>query len=257
MTAIRLISLALCAGATLAASNAAAVTLTTSTYTQNFNTLASSGTGNVSAIGWLSAETGANANATYTAGTGSSNTGDTYSFGTTAADRALGGLRSGNLIPLFGAQFTNALGRTITQFDIAFTGELYRLGTTGRGRDTLAFQYSTNATSLTSGTYTGVAALNFTTPNLTGAIGARDGNLAANRTALSATIAGLTLAQGESLFIRFVDIDVTGADDGLAIDDFSLSATTAVPEPATWALMIAGFSLVGAAKRRRRIVVTA
>ncbi|TRW14674.1 PEPxxWA-CTERM sorting domain-containing protein [Glacieibacterium frigidum] len=253
MITIRLISLGLFACATLAASNAAAVTLNTNTYTQNFNGLASSGTGNVSAIGWLSAETGANANATYTAGTGSSNTGDTFSFGTNA-DRALGGLRSGNLIPLFGAQFTNNLGRTITAFDIAFTGELYRLGTANRGADTLAFQYSTDATSLTTGIYTGVAALNFTTPNLTGTIGVRNGNLAANQTALSASIIGLTLAQGQSLFIRFVDTDVTGADDGLAIDDFSLSATTAVPEPATWALMIAGFGLVGLAKRRTRVV---
>lgn len=254
MITARLISIAFVTGSMLAASNAGAVTLTTTTYTQDFNGLASTGTGNVTAIGWLSAETGGNANATYNTGTGSSNTGDTYSFGTTAADRALGGLRSGQLIPLFGAQFTNALGRTITELDIAFTGELYRLGTLNRGVDTLAFQYSTDATSLTTGTYIGVSALNFTTPNLTGAVGVRNGNLAANQTALSASIVGLTLAQGQSLFIRFVDTDVNGADDGLAIDDFSLSATAAVPEPATWALMIAGFGIVGLAKRRARVV---
>ena len=40
-------------------------------------------------------ETGTNANALYTAGTGSSNAGDTYSFGATSnAERAFGGLRS-------------------------------------------------------------------------------------------------------------------------------------------------------------------
>lgn len=38
----------------------------------------------------------------------------------------------------------------------------------------------------------------------------------------------------------------------LLVDAFQL-AETAVPEPATWALMIAGFGLAGAALRRRRI----
>ena len=250
--------------AAFATGSASAVTLTTATYTQNFDGLAATGTGNVTAIGWLSAETGTNANATYTAGTGSSNTGDTYSFGVAgtnpATDRALGGLRSGNLIPLFGAQFTNGLGAAITSLAISYTGEFWRLGTLGRGVDTLSFQYSTNATSLTTGTYTGVASLAFTTPNLNGAIGARDGNLAANRTALSGTIAGLNLGIGQSLFIRFLDADPSGADDGLAIDDFALTATTAaaaVPEPATWALMIAGLGFVGVTQRRRRQAIVA
>lgn len=253
-TSMILLALAAAAGA----SGASAVTLTSTSYTQNFNGLNSSGTGNVSSIGWLSSETGQNANASYTAGTGSSNTGDTYSFGTNG-DRALGELRSGNLIPLFGAQFTNGLATAITSFTVAYTGELWRLGSTGRS-DSLAFQYSTNATSLTNGTFTGVGSLTFTTPNLAGGVGLRDGNLAANRTALTGTIAGLNLLAGQSLFIRFVDFDASGADDGLGIDDFSLNATTAaaaVPEPATWALMIGGMGFVGVAQRRRRQTVVA
>ena len=35
------------------------------------------------------------------------------------------------------------------------------------------------------------------------------------------------------------------------IDGFKLSAISAIPEPATWAMMIGGFGLVGAAARRR------
>ena len=43
-----------------------------------------------------------------------SNTGDTYSYGAAGStDRALGGLRSGSLIPLFGACFTNNTGAPI------------------------------------------------------------------------------------------------------------------------------------------------
>ena len=254
---MKLVPVLMVAATALAATDASAVTLTVATYTQNFDGLAATGTGNVAAIGWLSAESAANADTSYSAGTGSSNTGDTYSFGVAGvnavSDRALGGLRSGGLVPLFGAEFTNGLGATITSFAVSYAGEFYRLGTVNRA-DSLAFEYSTDATSLTTGTYTGVGALTFTTPVTTGTVGARDGNAAANRTLLSGTINGLNLLQGQSLFVRFVDFDATGADDGLAVDDFAITASTAVaavPEPAAWALLIAGFAMTGTAMRRR------
>ncbi len=255
------ISLALAASAAaLVATNAHATAfiLTNATYTQDFNTLANTGTSSVLPAGFSIFEMGQNANTLFTAGTGSSNGGDTYSFGAAGStDRALGGLRSGNLIPLFGAQFTNGLGRTITSFAINYTGELWRLGVASGRTDSLLFEFSTDATSLMNGTYMGVASLNFVTPNTAGAVGARDGNLAANRALLSGTIGGLQLLQGQSIFVRFRDIDATGADDGLGIDDFSLVATTlnAVPEPATWAMMITGFGLVGGAMRKRKAKV--
>jgi len=44
-----------------------------------------------------------------------------------------------------------------------------------------------------------------------------------------------------------------GDDESWGIDNFHLAAVTGgVPEPATWAMMIAGFGLAGAALRRRR-----
>lgn len=46
--------------------------------------------------------------------------------------------------------------------------------------------------------------------------------------------------------------DLTGAQFGLA----ATAPTTAVPEPASWALLIIGFGLVGAAHRRRTTSVT-
>src|SRR5205085_12262898 len=87
------------------ATAAGTISLTTigSAYTQNFDTLASSGTSSTVPLGWDFSETGTGNNTTYTAGTGSSATGDTYSFGSaSAADRALGGLQSGSLIPTIG-----------------------------------------------------------------------------------------------------------------------------------------------------------
>jgi hypothetical protein len=232
----------------------AAFVLTTPVYFQNFDTLANTGTSSALPGGFEIAEAGANANALYTAGTGSSTTGDTYSFGAAGStDRALGGLRSGNLIPTFGIQFTNMLGRTITSLNISFIGEQYRLGTVGRA-DRLSFEYSTTATSLLGTGYIPVTSLDFSSPTTTGSIGVLDGNLAANQRAVSSTIAGLELLQGQNIFLRFIDFDATGSDDGLSIDNFRVEAFAlgAVPEPETWAMMITGFGFVGGALRQRK-----
>jgi endonuclease G, mitochondrial len=191
---------------------------------QNFNSLASTGTSAITPAGWGFFESGTNANTTYTAGTGSSTTGDTYSFGTIgSADRALGGLLSGSLNPTIGAQFTNNTGGTITSLAIAYTGEQWRLGATGRA-DRLDFQYSLDGTSLTVGTYTDFDALDFLAPTTAGTVGALDGNLIQNRSTISASITGLNIPSGANFFIRWIDFNPTGSDDGLAIDDFSLTA---------------------------------
>jgi hypothetical protein len=233
----------------------AAFLLTTPVYFQDFNTLANTGTSSLLPGGFEIAEAGANANNSYAAGTGSSNAGNTYSFGAVGSlDRALGGLRSGPLVPTFGIQFTNMLGRTITAFNISFVGEQYRLGTAGRA-DRLAFEFSTTATNLLGTGFTPLTALDFSSPTTTGPVGVLDGNLAANQRNISGTIAGLELLAGQSVFLRFVDFDATGADDGLGIDNFRAEAVTlaAVPEPSTWMMLIAGFGFVGAALRGRRI----
>lgn len=192
-------------------------------YTQDFNTLTSSGTSSALPTGWGLSESGANANTTFRAGTGSDNTGDTYSFGATGStERAFGGLQSSSLVPTIGACFTNNTGGTITTLAISYTGEQWRLGATGRA-DRLDFQLSTNATSLTSGTYVDYDALDFASLVTAGTVGALNGNATANRTAISFTITGLNIVNGQMIFIRWLDLNASGADDGLAVDDFSLT----------------------------------
>jgi uncharacterized repeat protein (TIGR01451 family) len=204
------------------------ITSLNTAYSENFNTLAQSGIASTTPPAWTRAETGSSANSTYTANDGSSNSGDTYSYGSGGpAERALGGLRTGSLVPTIGAFYRNDTGLPINTLQIAYTGEEWRLGTAGRA-DRLDFQYSTTATSLTTGTWTDVDALDFTTPNTTGT-GAKDGNDAANRTALSTTITGLNIAPGATFWIRWNDFDASGADDGLAVDDFSLTAGINTP----------------------------
>src|SRR5262249_29655203 len=201
--------------------------------TQDFNTLVSSGTGTLAAntpAGWGFSESGTNANTNYTAGTGSGNAGDTYSFGSAAqpTDRALGQLRSGSLISILGGTFQNNAGGTITSLNIAYTGEQWRLGATGRTiAERMDFQYSTNATSLTTGTWVDVDALDFIPPVTTGTVGLLDGNV--NHVLLNSNITGLNIPAGATFWIRWTDVDATGADDGLAIDDFSITANGVIP----------------------------
>lgn len=196
------------------------IDLGSTAYTQNFNTLASSGISSVMPTGWLFFETGANANTTYTAGTGSSNGGDTYSFGTSASstNRALGSLLSGNLKPSFGASFKNTSGGTITKLKISFVGQTWRIGATNHS-DRLDFSYSTDATSLSTGTWVDVNELDYQNDPSSSTF---NGGSTIQTKNIEYTITGLNIANGTVFFIRFVDFDTSGADDGLAIDDFSI-----------------------------------
>jgi uncharacterized protein len=172
---------------------------------ENFSTLANVGTSSVMPVGWAFNESGTNANGLYTAGTGSSNAGDTYSFGSAGStERAMGSVQSGSLVPQFGAAFLNNTGSAIASLTIDYFGEQWRLGTSGRS-DRLDFQFSTSATLatfLTTGTYADIDTLDFNTPNPFGTVGALDGNSASNRTQMSATMTGLNIPQGGNFFIR-------------------------------------------------------
>jgi len=203
-------------------------------YTQDFNTLANSGTTNTALpTGWGLTETGGGArdNEQYGGDTGGSNTGDTYSYGASGStERAFGGLQSGSLIPVIGARFANKTGGTITSLDISYRGEQWRLGsitrTTTDPRDRIIFEYSTDAVTLDgAGTWTAVTALDFNAiqaSNDVGAtVGAKDGNTVfAN---VSGSVSGLNLAPNATFMVRWRDYNVNGADDGLAVDDFSIT----------------------------------
>jgi len=100
------------------------------------------------------------------------------------------------------------------------------LGTASR-TDQLDFSLSLDASSLSTGTWPDINNLDFVTPN-TATAGAKDGNAAGNRTAISFTITGLSIANGATFWIRWSDADATSADDGLAVDDFSLSTNASI-----------------------------
>lgn len=197
-----------------------------SAYLQDFNTLAITGTANTSLpLGWYLTESGGGArdNEAYAADNGASGTGDTYSYGATGnTERAFGGLLSGTLTPILGASFTNNTGSTISQLNISYMGEQWRLGALAR-LEQIDFQYSNDATSLDTGAWTDVNTLDFASPVSTGTVGALNGNVPPNRTLVSSSITGLSIPIGATFWIRWMDFNAAGADDGLSVDDFSLT----------------------------------
>ncbi len=217
------------------------------TYSQDFNNLSATAAPssaiaggslanvNTSMNGWFFSESGTSSNTSYTATNGSSASGDTFSLGASSTtDRALGGLQSGSLIPTYGFYFTNNTGSTVTSLQISYTGEQWRLGNSGRN-DRLDFQYSTDATSMITGTWIDVDVLDFIAPISIGAVGPLDGNLSTNRILISNTISGLSIANGSKVFIRWNDFNATSADDALGIDDFSITASATNTSTITYA----------------------
>jgi len=119
-------------------------------YTQDFNGLDSAtGVSSTSPLplGWAFVENGGNSS--YRIGTGSSTTGDTYSFGAEAStDRAFGSLASNGNQSTIGASFLNSSGTTIQALRISYTGEQWRFGGTEGREDPLIFAWSKTATAL-------------------------------------------------------------------------------------------------------------
>jgi endonuclease/exonuclease/phosphatase family metal-dependent hydrolase len=198
------------------------ITNTSTAYSQNFNTLIRTGTSSVLPVGWTLLESGTNANTLLTANAGTSTTGDTYSYGTgTNTDRALGMLGSGTLSSQYGVSFRNSTGQTLTSLVVRYTGELWRTGAASR-QDKIDVQLSTNATSLATGTWVDINELDFLAPTTT-TVGAKNGNQAASRRVIQFTINGLSIPVNTVFFLKWREFDATGSEDGLAIDDLTVS----------------------------------
>ena len=233
-----------------------AMTLTNWTYQETFDSLTWNKPDSLVPVGWSFAESGPNANSTYGADEGLNPLGDTYSYGYQGQihfDRAFGMLRDGNLSSTIGVQFVNNLGYTITAIEVSYIGEQWRLGTrTGTTADRLQFAYKIGGGTLTDGTWTYVDGLDFLSPQTSGLAGALDGNDPANQTDISYYLSYLNIGEGETFWLRWSDFANPDGDDGLAIDNFSI---TVIPEPPPGALMAIGGGLLLAWMVRRRCSV--
>lgn len=197
------------------------------TYTQTFDALANSGTD----ITWTNDSTLPSwyaSRASYSANTGSSATGALYSYGSAGStERALGSLASGGTGSIYyGVRFHNDTGVNVSGIVITYTGEQWRVvSNTQAPTQSLAFAYRIGAvvTDVVTGTWTNVNALNFVSPVTSTSPSPLDGNATANRRTISGTI-NLTLPPDQEIMLRWQDIDDSGTDYGLAIDDLTVSA---------------------------------
>lgn len=226
------------------ASPSISITTLGTPITQNFDTLATTGTTNTwtddtTLPGWYAQFSATPANpTTYRADSGGSNTGALYSWGVAGVnpltDRALGAVSSGTPATIyFALKLTNNTGSSISSIDISYNGEQWRDGGAATpAAQTTSFQYQVvNAGTITDANtpstgWTTFPSLSFTSPTFTntGAGAAIEGNAAANRTAKSATITfGTPVAAGQEIWIRWEDINDAGNDHGLAVDDLSIT----------------------------------
>lgn len=216
---------------------------------ENFNSLAASGTAN----SWVNNSTIPNWYAStniYRASAGTDTTGGLYSFGSNSADRALGALSSGTASPIFGVVMVNNSGGDINLADIqlSFVGEQWRQTVNAQALLASYQISSTPFTDVNSGSWTTNSALHFTAPQ-TGTAGPLDGNLPANQTSFSLVpvAASGVLADGEYLMVRWVKTGTTSP--GLGIDNFSV---TVVPEPGTVVMLGIGLGALAMLRRAKR-----
>ena len=225
----------------------AQILISSGNYIQNFDSLAPSGTSNpwadnTTLPGWYVSKTAGGAVTTYSANTGSSTTGAFYSYGiagtSNVTDRALGSLASGTPGDFaYGVRFVNDTATPQTNIFISYTGEQWRAAAS-TGTNTLAFSYRISSSSITNSdannanAWTSFSALTFSTPTTTATALPLDGNAAANRQGFSnIPLTGAAVAPGQEFFIRWRDIDDSGSDHGVALDDLAVFFNGGVTNP--------------------------
>jgi hypothetical protein len=213
-----------------------------SPYTQNFDSLATTGTANTWADnstlpGWYASKSVAGAITIYRADTGALNTGSLYSYGVEGVnpitDRAFGSIASGTPGNFaYGVRFQNDTTLAITNINISYTGEQWRNGG-NTATQTLAFSYYISSSPITSSdagnanAWVAFSALSFNSPTVGTTATALDGNAAANRQVFPATVlTNIVVFPGQEIFFRWLDINDSGNDHALAVDDLTISFTS-------------------------------
>jgi hypothetical protein len=216
------------------------------TYSQNFDTLATSGTANTwtdnqTLIGWYASKTNngtPSTVSTYRAFASTDTAGALYSFGVAGVspltDRALGSIASGNATAgnfAYGVRFTNDTGLEITNIMISYNGEQWRNGG-NVNTQSLYFSYRVSNTPIVdadsgnANAWISFGALDFKTPTVGATAAVLDGNAAANRQALSMLLPGVVVFPGQEIFFRWYDINDSGNDHAVGVDDLNVSFTT-------------------------------
>ena len=236
------------------------------TYSQSFDSLASGGaapwTNNSTIGGWSLFISTLGAPATYRAEIGNQDIGSFTSYGASgSSERALGAIgdsnayfgspASGAIAGFIAVAFTNNAGVSLDSFTLKFKGEQWRHATAFTPAQTMVLEYGFGSTFSAVGSWIAPGAnFDWTSPLFGAGAGGVDGNTAGAVLNRGGT-ASVSWAAGQTLWIRWIERNDVGSDQGLAIDDLSFSVT-AVPEPSQTAMLLAGGLAVLALTRRRR-----
>ena len=230
---------------------AGAVNYTGGVYTQDFNSLESSGTSNPfndgsTLPGWyaVSGNSGivysggsgfdftlpgsptTHADA-YRANNGSSGAISLYSYGVTDdAERALGSVSDQAKDFWYGLCVKNDTGTNLIGFSLTYDGEQWRDSTSDEHQSLFVF-YRIGGTAFdSSGTWIQLTNLTFTSPRIDDG-GNLNGNLDWNRTGGLTQTVMESVDAGENIWFAWVDLDYEGEPDhGLAIDNVEFVAST-------------------------------
>ncbi len=237
----------------------------TGSNTQNFDALISTGTAtwsdNTTIPNWFSQRT--TPGVILNTGTGSSNTGGLYSFGSTGStERALGTVGSGNANNgggfAHGVQLKNTSGSNISDIKVSYTLEQWRNGGTVNVQPLIVY-YKISSSAIAAlnppdtltnppvdinaiNGWTRIPALSLSTPINTTPAATLDGNAAANKVSVSnISIPGLNLANNEFIMIKWDDSNHVSNDHGIGIDDVTISWTVSAVSPTLSASTISSF----------------
>lgn len=209
----------------------AQVLLTDTFYTQNFNSLATSGDANPKSglpLGWTFRETGFGSDDNYGTVLGGQLVGGAYSFGVgTDAERAFGTFVASGVKTIVGVDFVNTTGKKIVAVKITYIGEHWYAFGNDRGSDSLLFQYQVGRSFAANVNWISASQLNYITPSVTPSSFSLNGNEPANRKELSYVIQNIEIVNQDTLSLRWVDVDIASPfEDGMGIDDFSITLYT-------------------------------
>jgi hypothetical protein len=160
-------------------------------------------------------------------GTGSSNAGGYWAYGS-GSEYSLGALRSGTPGNItYTVSYTNNSGGTITSITFSWDYEQWRYANTSGWDCSGTGQLSGNST--------------LNAKDFTGSASGTSGSVTVTPVT-SFTLSGLSIANGQTFGISWVTTDASSSDNGIAIDNFSISASGSPPSMTVNPTSLSGFS---------------
>lgn len=203
------------------------------TYTQTFGSSGpGSWTDNVSYLGWYQSSSSSYQGYINITASPPSNNGGVYTYQCASngnvklGSRASGG--SGTI--RYGVRLRNTSGATIQSIKVAYDFFQLSLAQNGGNVNTISFDYQVAAslTSLTTGVWTSVAALNFSALQSTVTLGGSQilGYPCTQTGTRSAVCIPVSIPNNSEIMLRFSDVDDSGNDHHLAIDNLVVNTFT-------------------------------